>query len=132
MTISVFKSSGTNMDTLQEKHLDTKRGFQYRYYVSPVGDTTKLTLLLLHGWPDSALLWQYVVPYLTPLKLKILVPDLLGYGGTSKPTSPELYDYRRIAEDVSEILDAENIGKVIPIGHDFGCWFTFRFQHAVS
>ncbi|TKA74572.1 hypothetical protein B0A55_06306 [Friedmanniomyces simplex] len=116
------------MDSLQEKHLDTKRGLHYRYYLSSSGSPSQPTLLLLHGWPDSALLWQYMLQHLAQLKLKIVIPDLLGYGGTSKPTQPELYDHRLIAQDVSEILDAEHIDKVIPIGHDFGCWFTTRFH----
>ncbi|KAK3073226.1 hypothetical protein LTR53_005373 [Teratosphaeriaceae sp. CCFEE 6253] len=114
------------MDDLQEKHLDTKRGLHYRYYVSATGTASKPALLLLHGWPDSALLWQYVLPYLAYLKLKIIVPDLLGYGGTSKPTRPELYDYRLMAQDILEILDTESVDKVIPVGHDFGCWFAAK------
>jgi soluble epoxide hydrolase / lipid-phosphate phosphatase len=116
------------MDGLTEKQILTKRNLEYRYYISHSGDHSKPTLLLLHGWPDNALLWQYVIPYLLPLGLKIIVPDLLGYGGTSKPTNVNLYDHRLMTQDVVEILDAEGVDKVIPIGHDFGCWFTFKFQ----
>lgn len=116
------------MDSLQEKHLDVKRGLRYRYYVSKAGDTSMPALLLLHGWPDSAMVWQHVLPYLAELKLKIVVPDLLGYGGTSKPMDIKLYDYRRMSKDLVEILDTEGIKKVIPVGHDFGCWLTQRFQ----
>ncbi|KAK4547710.1 hypothetical protein LTR36_000668 [Oleoguttula mirabilis] len=116
------------MESLQEKHLDTSRGLHYKYYVSPESDASKPTLLLLHGWPDSAHLWQYVVPHLTSLRCKLVVPDLLGYGGTSKPTSPELYNYRRMSEDVAEILDAEKSGRVIPVGHDWGCYLASRFH----
>ncbi|KAK3673031.1 hypothetical protein LTR78_007142 [Recurvomyces mirabilis] len=116
------------MDSLQIKHLDVKRGLHYRYYVSKTGDTSKPALLLLHGWPDSAMVWQYTLPYLATLNLRIVVPDLLGYGGTSKPTDIQLYDYRRMSEDLVEILDAEHIDQVIPVGHDFGCWLTQRFQ----
>ncbi|KAK5684611.1 hypothetical protein LTR17_027196 [Elasticomyces elasticus] len=116
------------MDSLQEKHLDTRRGLHYRYYVSEAGDTSKPALLLLHGWPDSAHLWQRMLPYLSQLNLKILAPDLLAYGGSSKPTDPALYDHRLMSADIVEILDAESIDKVIPIGHDFGCWFTTKLH----
>ncbi|KAK5107234.1 hypothetical protein LTR62_001614 [Meristemomyces frigidus] len=116
------------MDALREKHLDTRRGLHYRYYASPTSNPSKPALLLLHGWPDSALLWQYVVPHLTSLNLTLIIPDLLGYGGTSKPLSPALYDYRLLSADLVEILDAESVETVIPIGHDFGCWLVFKFQ----
>ncbi|TKA25160.1 hypothetical protein B0A54_17675 [Friedmanniomyces endolithicus] len=116
------------MDGLREKHLDTRRGLHYRYYASPTSNPSKPALLLLHGWPDSALLWQYVVPHLTSLNLTLIIPDLLGYGGTSKPLFPALYDYRLLSADLVEILDAESVETVIPIGHDFGCWLVFKFQ----
>ncbi|KAK5128343.1 hypothetical protein LTR85_003011 [Meristemomyces frigidus] len=116
------------MDSLLEKHIDTKRGLHYRYYVSPESDASRPTLLLLHGWPDSAHLWQYVVPHLVALKCKLVVPDLLGFGGTSKPTSPKLYNYRRLCEDLMEILETEKAGNIIPIGHDWGCYFASRFH----
>ncbi|KAK5680589.1 hypothetical protein LTS10_007522 [Elasticomyces elasticus] len=116
------------MNSLQEKHIDVKRGLHYRYYISEAGDTSKPTLLLLHGWPDSAHLWHRMLPDLAKLNLKILAPDLLAYGGSSKPTDPALYDYRLMSADILEILDSEKIDKVIPIGHDFGCWFTAKFH----
>lgn len=116
------------MDSLEERHISTKRGFHYHCYVSTSRRSTKPTLLLLHGWPDNALLWQYMIQYLLPLDLKIIVPDLLGYGGTSKPTDVKLYDHRLMTQDVLEILDTEGVDKVVPIGHDFGCWFTGKFQ----
>ncbi|RMY13281.1 hypothetical protein D0867_07504 [Hortaea werneckii] len=109
------------MDGLQEKQLQVKRGFKYRYFVSSYYNASNPVLLLLHGWPDSASLWQYVLPYLLPLKYKIVVPNLLGYAGTDKPTDPEAYDYRLMCQDLLDLLAAEAIeGNIITIGHDFG------------
>jgi len=57
------------------------------------------------------------------------VSELLGYDGTSKPTSVESYNHRLMVQDVMEILDAEKASrKVVPISHDFGCWFMLRFH----
>lgn len=110
-----------NMDSLREKQLQVKRGFRYRYFVSSPSDASNPVLLLLHGWPDNANLWQYVLPYLLPLNCNIVVPDLLGYAGTDMPTDLKAYDYRLMCQDVLDILAAEGIeDKVITIGHDFG------------
>ncbi|KAI7192581.1 hypothetical protein KC316_g6459 [Hortaea werneckii] len=112
-----------------EKRLQVKRGFKYRYFVSSHYNHSNPALLLLHGWPDSANLWQYVLPYLLPLNCKIVVPDLLGYAGTDKPTDLEAYDYRLMCQDLLDLLAAEGIeGNVITVGHDFGCWFAARFN----
>ena len=116
------------MNAYVKKDLRTSRGLSYRYFASTNGDVSKPALLLLHGWPDNAHLWQYVIPHLSSLNLRIIAPDLLGYGGTAKLTDLPSYNYRLMAADVIEILDAENIITFIPVGHDFGCYFTSRIN----
>lgn len=111
-----------DMDQLEEKHLDTSRDLHYRYYVSPAAsaDPSKHAFVLCHGWPDSAELWQFLVPRLLKSNLRLIVPDLLGAGGNSKPTNPELFEIKAMSNDILEILEAENITqKIIPIGHDW-------------
>jgi pimeloyl-ACP methyl ester carboxylesterase len=76
------------MDTLTKKTITTKRGFEYTYYVSPAA-AGKPTLLLHHGFPDQANEWeQLITNHLKPAGYGVIAPDLLGYGGTSKPTDP--------------------------------------------
>lgn len=120
------------MDQLEEKHLNTSRGLHYRYFVSPAAtaDASKPALVLCHGWPDSADLWQFVVPHLLKSKLRLIVPDLLGAGGSSKPTSPEPYEVAAMASDLMEILRAENIDQqIIPMGHD---WYATSSCHCMD
>ncbi|KAI1144629.1 alpha/beta-hydrolase [Hypoxylon sp. FL0543] len=114
------------MDSLQHKTLKTSRGFTYSYYVSNPA-TFKQTLLLQHGFPDDAHLWDDVVPKLTEYRL--VVPDMLGYSGTSKPTDPADYAYAGLAQDLVDILDAEGIGKVISVGHDWGSFVAQRLYN---
>jgi pimeloyl-ACP methyl ester carboxylesterase len=110
------------MDHLEEKNLETTRGLHYHYYISPAAsaDASKPAIVLCHGWPDSADLWQFVIPQLLKSKLRLIVPDLLGAGQTSKPTNPESFEIKAMVNDVLEILKAENINqKIIPMGHDW-------------
>ena len=116
------------MNNFKEKQIDTTRGFHYRYYVSDSGTSSKYTLLLHHGWPDSAQLWSKVVPSFQKLNIRVIVPDLLGYGGTSKPTTPESFEVRGMVQDQIEILKQEGVeGNVIPCGHDWGSFLAQRF-----
>lgn len=110
------------MDQLEKKERKTSRGFHYSYYVSPdsQADSSKPAILLCHGWPDSANLWQYVVPHLLKTRNKLVIPDLLGAGDSAKPTDPASFQIKAMVEDVMEILDAENIShKIVPVGHDW-------------
>ena len=76
-------------------------------------------MLFCHGFPTPAYVWNKVVPFFEPLGYGIVAPDLLGYGGTDKPTDPTFYIGSGHAQDVVDILDKENISKVIALGHDW-------------
>lgn len=108
------------MDTLTKKTLTTKRGYTYTYYVSPAAEG-KPTLLLQHGFPDSAAEWEgLIVNHLRPAGYCAIAPDMLGYAGTAKPTDPAAYKFSGMAADLAEILDAEGVAQVISLGHDWG------------
>lgn len=59
------------------------------------------------------------------------MPDLLGHGGTSKPTDPTAYAYHLMVKDMIEILDAEGIESLIPLGHDHGSVLAQRIYNHV-
>ena len=111
-----------NMEHLEEKHVDTKRGLSYRYYISSrsQADASKPVLLLCHGFPDDAKLWQFIIRHLLRTKLRIIAPDLLGAGGTSAPTDPTKFEISAMVDDILEVLEKERLAEnVIPIGHDW-------------
>jgi len=54
---------------------------------------------------------------------------MLGYGGTSKPTNYEAYNFELMTRDIIDILDEEKVGKVISLGHDWGCVFAQRLYN---
>ncbi|KAM5343918.1 hypothetical protein ACJ41O_012455 [Fusarium nematophilum] len=119
------------MDALVQKQLINSRSLQYTYYASLVSNETvsfdQPALLLLHGFPETAATWAALIPYLLTLGLRILVPDLLGYGGTSKPWDVSYFRSDAMASDLAEILSAENVSSVIPIGHDWGSFLAHRY-----
>lgn len=119
------------MSQLEKKTIQTKRSLTYTYYTSPAGkgDASKPALLFLHGFPDSALMWSEVVDSLSDLPYRVVVPDCLGYAGTSKPTDVSLYKTSGQSADLVEILQAEDIKHVIVIGHDWGALLAQRFYN---
>ncbi|KAH8120118.1 alpha/beta-hydrolase [Phellopilus nigrolimitatus] len=116
------------MDPSAYKDLQTRRGFNYHYFYSAPQDN-KPTLLLLHGFPSTSYDWHHVVEFFKPAGYGILVPDLLGYGKTEKPTDPENYRMKLMVEDMVDILEAEKLEKVVSIAHDWGSGLNSRLAN---
>lgn len=117
----------SKMDPSLYKDLKTSRGFNYHYYRFVSDDNSKPTLLLLHGFPSLSQDWSHVVQHFQSQNYGIIVPDLLGYGGTDKPTDATIYRMKLMSRDVIEILDNENERTVIAIGHDWLLQFLSSF-----
>lgn len=49
----------------------------------------------------------------------MILPEMLGYGETDRPTDPTAYSRVLIADAVAGILAAENVDNVIVLGHDW-------------
>lgn len=106
------------------KDTTTTRGFKYHYYRSPARDS-KPTLVLVHGFPSTSKDWRRIVPALEKEGYGLIVPDMLGYGGTDKPTDPSAYKPSLLAKDVVDILDKEGVQKAIAVGHD---WYDMVYR----
>lgn len=100
------------------KNFKTSRGFTYHYYFTGAWEN-KPTILLAHGFPCFSAEWYKVVQILEQKGYGLIVPDLFGYGGTSKPTDPQAYTLALMAGDVVEILEAEGLKKIVAFGHDW-------------
>ncbi|KAL6869987.1 hypothetical protein ACO1O0_001322 [Amphichorda felina] len=118
-----------DLSQLTEKTHWVSRGFTYTYYTSPARDS-KPTLVLFHGWPDTARLWAGLINnYLVPNGYGVVALDCLGYGGSSKPIKPEAYAWPLQAADVIQILDYEDLSTVISVGHDWGSCLCQRLYN---
>lgn len=77
------------------------------------------TVLLLHGIPGSARSWETVASTL-PAELDVVIPDLLGFGRSERPTRFEALHSAGQAAAVEALLAELAIAKATVIGHDFG------------
>ncbi|KAF4605093.1 hypothetical protein EYR40_003876 [Pleurotus pulmonarius] len=113
------------MDPSLYKDFKTSRGFNYHYFaVAP--KNAQPYLLFLHGFPSTSYDWRHQVAHFKDRGYGLIVPDMLGYGGTSIPTDPEAYRKSLICKDIIELLDAEGIKQCIAVGHDWGSHITAR------
>jgi len=77
-------------------------------------------VVLLHGFPDSSALWRHQVPALVEAGMRVIAPDLRGFGESDKPEAVEEYAITRSIADVVAVLDALGIEHAHVVGHDWG------------
>ncbi|KAJ3520811.1 hypothetical protein NMY22_g12581 [Coprinellus aureogranulatus] len=85
------------------------------------------TLLCIHGFPDSWYGWRYQIGPWVRRGCRVVAPDMLGYGDTSKPTDPEEYTTRKLCADLAALLDILGVRRAVVIGHDWGSYTAGRF-----
>jgi haloacetate dehalogenase len=101
-------------------------GVRLRGRVGP--DPHKAPLLLLHGHPESHLMWHRVVPALAE-DYFIVAPDLRGYGDSGRPApSPDhsTYSKREMARDCIALMEALGHQRFFVAGHDRGARVAAR------
>lgn len=79
-------------------------------------------LLLLHGNPQSHVMWHAVAPALAK-RFTVICPDLRGYGGSHKPpATPDHAPYAKteMARDMVEVMEHFGHGQFLLAGHDRG------------
>ncbi|KAG8528160.1 uncharacterized protein KY384_007077 [Bacidia gigantensis] len=94
------------------------RVYRYAYY-APSPQANRPTILFLHGFPSSSFDWRRQFTYFALKGYGVLAPDLLGYGGTDKPSDPAAYAMKSMAADVVDLLDCiSGAGKAVIVAHD--------------
>ena len=79
-------------------------------------------LLLLHGYPQTRLIWRKVAPQLAE-HFTVVATDLRGYGDSSKPAGladHSNYSKRAMADDQVAVMQALGFERFSLCGHDRG------------
>lgn len=87
-----------------------------------LGEPQRPALLLLHGFPESHVMWHRVAQQLSQHYF-LVMPDLRGYGDSSKtPGLPDHSNYskRNMATDMVGVMNALGVGEFFLCGHDRG------------
>jgi len=85
-------------------------------------------LLLLHGYPQTHVIWHRVAPALAR-SFTVVCADLRGYGDSGKPPSDDhhaAYSKRAMALDMVETMQALGHRRFRLVGHDRGARVAHR------
>ncbi len=87
--------------------------------VALAGPVDAPPVILVHGFPESHRTWARLVPLLDH-DLRLVMPDLRGFGATDKPQDVEAYATDKLLADLLALADALDIDRFALVGHDWG------------
>lgn len=82
-------------------------------------------ILMLHGFPDHAGTWRALADLLAP-QFRLIMPDLRGYGLSSRPGTVADYRTDLLVGDLIGLLDALGLERIYLCGHDWGGVLAFE------
>lgn len=86
-------------------------------------------VLLIHGHPRTGSTWYAVAPLLVAAGFSVVVPDMRGYGQSSKPSVLEDHvqqSKRAVAGDLAALMEMLGHSSYAVVGHDRGALVSLR------
>jgi haloalkane dehalogenase len=77
-------------------------------------------VLLLHGEPSWGYLYRTMLPPLVEAGHRVVVPDLIGFGRSDKPSSRDDYTYERHVCWTRDLVEQLDLRDVTLFGQDWG------------
>ena len=93
--------------------------------VVPPGPANGHTVVLFHGNNFAGFYFGNVIAALRKEGFRVVVPNQIGYGRSSKPIIP--YNFHDMARNTNLILQSLKIDKAMIVGHSMGGMLAARF-----
>ena len=119
--------------------VDDTEGGELRLHYLDEGPADGPVVLLMHGQPAWSYLYRHMIPLLLAEGFRVVVPDLIGFGRSDKPTRIEDYTYARHITWMREWLTRLDLNNITVFFQDWGSMiglrlvaaFPERFSHVV-
>ena len=77
-------------------------------------------VLCLHGEPSWCYLYRKMIPVFAQAGMRVLAPDLMGFGRSDKPDERSDYSYRAHVDWITDWFRAMDVSGVTLLGQDWG------------
>ena len=108
------------------KYCEVDKGLQMHY----IGEGEGPVVLLLHGEPSWAYLYRKMIPGLVAAGLRVIVPDLIGFGKSDKPSEQDDYTYAKHIKWTQALLDHLQLKDINVFIQDWGGLIGLRLLTA--
>src|SRR5690554_2165776 len=84
------------------------------------------SVLLLHGKNFNGAYWETTIAALVKEGYRVIVPDQVGFGKSTKPGSYQ-YSFHQLAANTKTLLDKLEVKRATVVGHSMGGMLATRF-----
>jgi len=77
-------------------------------------------MLLLHGEPSWGYLYRHMIAPLASSGLRVVVPDLIGFGRSDKPSQQSAFSYAGHVDWMDQFLKTMGLADICLFGQDWG------------
>ncbi len=100
--------------------IKTECGNDMRIHHIDEGPKDGPIILCMHGQPVWSYLYRKMIPFLNHQGIRVIAPDLPGYGKSDKPAARKDYSYQRQVDWISQWLEANDFNNLNLFGQDWG------------
>ena len=100
--------------------ISSNDGTELRIHHIDEGPENAPILLAMHGQPVWSYLYSKMIPILNKNGVRVIAPDLIGYGKSDKPSSREDYSYQNQVDWMNQWLIKNDFQDLTFFGQDWG------------
>ncbi len=114
-------------------HLDDLAGFEGLrvHYLDEGEPTSAATALCLHGNPSWCYLYRRMIPVFRRAGVRVVAPDLIGFGRSDKPVDPAWHGFERHRDMLLRFVERLDLRDILLVCQDWGGLLGLTLPHAL-
>ena len=109
-----------------EPHFHAVGSSGMRMHYVDEGPRDAAPILMLHGEPSWSYLYRSMIPIGVAAGRRVVAPDLIGFGRSSKPTAKSDYTYQRHCDWLQELIEGLDLREITLVCQDWGSLIGLR------
>jgi len=107
------------------------RGFEglHVHYLDEGPRDAAVTALCLHGNPSWCYLYRHMIPVFTGAGLRVVAPDLIGFGRSDKPADPAWHTFDKHRAMLMRFIEELGLTNVLLVCQDWGGLLGLTLPH---
>jgi len=113
------------------QYIDDLPGFEGLrvHYLDEGSSDTAVTALCLHGNPSWAYLYRHMIPVFTAAGLRVVAPDLIGFGRSDKPADPAWHTFGTHRSMLMRFVERLDLKNILLVCQDWGGLLGLTLPH---
>ena len=113
--------------------VDDLRGFEGLrvHHVDEGSPQADVTALCLHGNPSWSYLYRHMLPVFSQAGLRVVAPDLIGFGRSDKPVDATWHSFERHRDMLLRFVERLDLRNILLVCQDWGGLLGLTLPHAM-